>query len=258
MISNVEDLRTPDVPSFDRIALTQKLRQFLRAAKACLPYYRRLQCPICGAWERHFGSFGLVPRPNAQCPSCGALERHRLVWLFIQRHTDLLTGGRNKMLHFAPEPLFSSRLSRLGDLDYTTADLYNSAAMVKADITALQFSDETFDVIYCSHVLEHIPDDRKAMRECRRVLKKNGYAIILVPITTTSTIEDPSVKDPKERERLFGQHDHVRRYGPDFADRLCESGFNVAVYTTADIAGVDANRFAIPPNEGPVYLCRRN
>ena len=239
-------------------ALKRKLRGFLGKVRGYLPYYRQLQCPICGTWDRHFDSFGLVPRPNAKCPWCCALERHRLVWLFFQRYTDLLAGGRKKVLHFAPEPVFSSRLSELPGLDYTTADLYDPAAMVKADLTDLQFPDETFDVIYCSHVLEHVPDDRKGMRECRRVLKQSGYAVILVPITAASTIEDPSITDPKERERLFGQWDHVRRYGPDFADRLREAGFDVSVYTPAEVAGAEAVRFAIPQEEGPVYLCRRN
>jgi SAM-dependent methyltransferase len=238
-------------------ALKRKWRGFLRKIKGNLPYYRQLQCPICESWDRKFGSFGLIPRPNARCPWCNALERHRLVWLFFHRHTDLFAGGQKKMLHFAPEPIFSSRFSQLPNLDYTTADLNDPAVMVKADITNLPFPDETFDVIYCSHVLEHVPDDRKAMRECCRVLKQTGYAIILVPITDTSTFEDPSITDPKEREKLFGQWDHVRRYGPDFVDRLRDAGFDVTIYTTAEVAGSEATRFAIPPDEGPVYLCRR-
>lgn len=238
-------------------AFKRKLRGLVRKAKGSIPYYRRLQCPICGTWDRQFGSFGLYPRPNAQCPECHSLERHRLVWLFFQRHTDLFAGGRQKMLHFAPEVNLSFRFSELPGLDYVSADLHDPAAMVKADITDLQFPDETFDVIYCSHVLEHIPDDRKAMRECRRVLKQSGYAVILVPITAASTTEDPSVTDPKERERLYGQWDHVRQYGPDFAGRLQEAGFDVSIHTPAEVAGAAVNRFAIPPGEGPVYLCRR-
>jgi SAM-dependent methyltransferase len=237
--------------------LKRNLKRLLRKSRGYLPYYRRLNCPICGTWARNFDSFGLVPRPNARCPSCGALERHRLAWLFFQGHTDLFAGGPKKVLHFAPEPVLSSRFSQLSGLDYTTADLNDPAAMVKADITDLQFPDETFDVVYCSHVLEHVPDDRRAMRECRRVLKHGGYAVMVVPITAVSTAEDPSITDPKERERLFGQSDHVRRYGPDFADRLREAGFEVSVYTPDDVARGQTVRSAIPQGTEPVYLCRR-
>lgn len=236
----------------------RKVKRLVRKLGGYLPFYGRLQCPICGTWDRHFDSFGLVSRQDAQCPWCGALERHRLVWLFFQRFTDLLTGGGKKLLHFAPEPVLSSRLSKLPGLDYTSADLYDPSAMVKADITNLQFPDETFDVIYCSHVLEHVPMDRQAMRECLRVLKHGGYAVIMVPITADVTFEDPSITDPKERERLFGQWDHVRRYGPDFADRLRDAGFDVTIYTPEDVAKGETVRFAIPEGEGPIYLCRRN
>jgi SAM-dependent methyltransferase len=180
------------------------------------------------------------------------------VWLFFQRHTDLLSGGRKALLHFAPEPAISARLAQLPGLAYTTADLHDPAAMVKADITDLPFPDASYDVIFCSHVLEHITDDRKAMRECRRVLKPGGYAVIMVPITVASTMEDPSITDPAERERVYGQWDHVRRYGPDVADRLREAGFNVSTYKLPDVlVEGEADRFAIPSWEHPIFLCRR-
>lgn len=215
---------------------------------------RRLTCPVCTMSRRGFNPHGLIPRPNARCPNCGALERHRFLWLFLQRRTDLFGGTRKKVLHFAPERFFAERLAKLPHLDYTTADLYNPA-MVKADITALPFPDASFDVLICSHVLEHIPDDRKAMRECRRVLRHDGYAVILVPITAPATVEDLTITDPKERERLYGQHDHVRRYGPDFADRLKEAGWSVAEHAADAVAGPERARFAIPHDEPPVYLC---
>ena len=257
MLSRVKRL----VPASVKRALPESVRKIKRLARKFrgrLPYYGRLQCPICGTRDRHFDPFGVVSREDAQCPWCGALERHRLVWLFFRRNTDIFKGGGKKLLHFAPEPVLSSRLSKLPGLDYTSADLYDPGAMVKADITDLQFPDESFDVIYCSHVLEHVPMDREAMRECLRVLKRDGYAVILVPITAPATIEDPSVVDPKERERLFGQWDHVRQYGPDFADRLREAGFEVTPYTADDVARGEAARFAIPEPEGPIYLCRRH
>jgi hypothetical protein len=228
-----------------------------RQLKGLLPPFRRLHCPICGTWDRHFLTDGHVPRPDARCPTCESFERHRLVWLFFQRKTDLFSPVEKKMLHFAPESMFSSRFSTLPHLDYLTADLLDPSAMAKVDITQMQFPDETFDVLYCSHVLEHVPDDRKAMRECRRVLKRTGWAVFMVPLAAGPTVEDPSVTDPKERERRFGQPDHVRMYGPDFADRLRETGFVVSSYSPADVVGSEAARYGIPPGEGPVFFCRK-
>ncbi len=227
-----------------------------RQLKGVIPYYRRFYCPVCHTWDREFLTFGLIRRPNARCPTCQSLERHRLVWCFFQRCTDLLQPPRKKMLHFAAEAMIASHLSRLDHLEYITADLL-LPAMVKVDITNIQFADQTFDVVYCSHVLEHVPDDRQAMRECYRILKAGGWAVFMVPLFSAPTIEDPSITDPKERERLFGQIDHVRKYGPDFEDRLKDAGFAVVRYTADAVAGADRARFAIQPTEGPIFLCRR-
>ncbi|MDG2390066.1 MAG: methyltransferase domain-containing protein [Planctomycetaceae bacterium] len=135
------------------------------------------------------------------------------------------------MLHIAPEPILSQIFNRADFIEYLSADLSNPNAMVNFDLTDIPYADNSFDVIYCSHVLEHIPDDRQAMRELRRVMTPNGWAILLVPITAEKTFEDSSVTSPEERERLFGQHDHVRRYGPDYVNRLQECGFRVSVET---------------------------
>lgn len=196
-------------------------------------------CPLCAGHYRKFLSFGVNPRPDAQCPVCGSLERHRLVWSFIAARTDLLESTPRRMLHVAPEPELSRLFRKQPHIDYLTADLLDPDAMVKMDITDIQYPDDSFDVIYCSHVLEHVPDDRRAMRELRRVLRPDGWAILQVPITAEETFEDPSVTDPKERERLFGQFDHVRRYGPDYEDRLREAGFRVRRYDAAEIVGAE-------------------
>ena len=130
--------------------------------------------------------------------------------------------------------------------------------MVKMDITNIDYPDQSFDVIYCSNVLEHVQDDRKAMREFYRTLKSNGWAILLVPITVEETYEDPSIIEPKERLKVFGQEDHVRRYGPDFADRLREAGFSVEVTEVNDLVqNNEAVRMGLTPASGEIYYCTK-
>jgi SAM-dependent methyltransferase len=217
----------------------------------------RLECPICGGSARAFLPFGRVPRPNAKCPTCGSLERHRQLWLFFRRQTDLFDGRRKSMLHFAPERMLATRLSKIDNLQYVSADLIDRSAAVRVDITNMPFTTGAFDVLLCSHVLEHIPDDRRAMRECLRVMKQEGLAIFMVPVTVPVTVEDPTITDPAERERLFGQHDHVRCYGMDIVQRLEQAGFEVATLSTRDIAGPDASRYAIPEHASPLFFCTR-
>jgi SAM-dependent methyltransferase len=186
------------------------------------------------------------------------MDRHRLVWLFFQRRTNLFDKQPKRMLHVAPEPAIESSLRNLSHLDYVTADLLESGVMVRMDITNIQYPDESFDVIYCSHVLEHVPDDRKAMREFHRVLRESGWAVFMVPVTVAETIEDPTCSDPAERERRFGQHDHVRRYGADFVDRLRGAGFTVDVIRPADISSRDEHRRYTLPERESIYFCRKN
>lgn len=214
-------------------------------------------CPVCGKSSRRFRPNKFGGSGGARCIHCGALERHRFVWLFFVRKTDLFDGRRKRVLHVAPEKCFEARLrDRLGD-GYLTADLLDPRAMVRMDIIDIRYPDESFDVIYCSHVLEHVPDDRRAMREFCRVLKKGGWAVVLVPIRVPQTIEDPSVVDPSERRRLFGQEDHVRKYGPDFADRLRGAGFDVArinVFELLDQNEIERMELA---QAGDVYYCTK-
>jgi ubiquinone/menaquinone biosynthesis C-methylase UbiE len=163
-----------------------------------------------------------------------------------------------RMLHVAPERAFTTQLKRIPSLDYLTADLYNPRAMVKMDITDIQYPDASFDVIYCSHVLEHVPDDRKAMREFFRVLKPTGWAVLQVPITADHTIEDPSVVEPEERERLFGQKDHVRRYGPDYTQRLEEAGFTVKCIPASAVGDQHQRREVGILDDEVIYYCTRS
>ncbi len=214
-------------------------------------------CPCCKAHLRKMVPYGIVPRAEAKCPVCGSLERHRLILMYMKQRTDLFDGRPKKMLHVAPERQLARWFSECPSIDYLSADLLSSTAMVKMDITDIQYPDHTFDVIYCSHVLEHVPDDRRAMREFLRVLRPGGWAILQVPIMADRTIEDPTVTSPDERLRLFGQKDHVRRYGPDYANRLSESGFIVTVdHFGREQSDETVRRMGLVRDED-VFFCRK-
>jgi predicted SAM-dependent methyltransferase len=218
----------------------------------------RRWCPVCGKSSRKFGEFGSVPREDARCMRCGALERHRFVWLYFTKMTNLFDGSPKKVLHVAPERCFESRLRKhLGD-GYITADLSNPRAMVKMDITDIQYPEGSFDAIYCSHVLEHVQDDKKAMKEFYRILKKDGWAILLVPITADRTFEDPMIVNSSERLRIFEQEDHVRQYGHDYIDKLREAGFKVRVSHVSDLhENEDIVRMGLTHASGEIYYCTR-
>ncbi|MFA8436975.1 MAG: methyltransferase domain-containing protein [Marinifilaceae bacterium] len=191
----------------------------------------KVECPVCGGHFRKFLPYGytkVTGRDNALCPRCLSLERHRLLWLFLKEKTSFFDASL-KVLHIAPEQCFYKRFRALPNLDYTTADLESPLADVHFDVQAIPFSDHSYDVVICNHVLEHVDDDRKAMRELHRILKPGGFAILQVPQDTNleTTYEDPSITDPAEREKHFLQKDHLRLYGLDYADRLAECGFEV-------------------------------
>ena len=218
----------------------------------------RRYCPVCKMPSKKFREFGIIPRANAKCVRCGALERHRLVWLYFERMTDLFDRRPKRTLHVAPEQMFENLLKHYLGSYYLTADLHNPNAMVRMDITEIDYADETFDVIYCSHVLEHVPDDRRAIREFHRVLKPNGWIVLLVPITADKTFEDPSITKPCDRLKLFGKEDHVRRYGPDFIERLREQGFKVKVTTPTDfLIEEEIELMGITDAAGEIYHCTK-
>jgi predicted SAM-dependent methyltransferase len=169
-------------------------------------------------------------RNNVLSPSTLSLERHRLLWLYLKNETDFFTSeNKIKVLHFAPEQAFYKVFRNQKNLDYTTTDLLSPLADVKADICNLPFQDNQYDVIFCNHVLEHIPDDTKAMHELFRVLKPGGMAILQIPqdLNRAVTFADDSITDQKERAKIFGQYDHVRIYGRDYFDKLRTVGFQV-------------------------------
>jgi SAM-dependent methyltransferase len=183
-----------------------------------------VECPCCGSTFRRFGPLVFDDR---MCWTCGSLERDRLLWLLLDRRPEMLAPGL-RILHVAPERALGARLRALPGVRYVAGDLDARYAEHRIDVTALGFPDDSFDAVLCNHVLEHVPDDRRAMRELRRVLAPGGWAILLVPLARRPTTdEDATVTDRHDRTVRFGQHDHVRQYGWDYVDRLREAGFEV-------------------------------
>ena len=209
--------------------------------------------PIDGKSYRKFLPYGYENiRENALAPGTLSLERHRLFWLYLKNETPFFTSENLRVLHFAPEQAFLKRFRRLKHLQYTTTDLHSPIADVKADICNLPFEDNAYDFIICNHVLEHIPDDTKAMTELYRVLAPGGTAIIQVPYDKNreSTYEDNSITDRKERARIFGQYDHVRIYGMDYFKKLADVGFNAnAIDYTANMSESEITKYRLPKGE---------
>jgi len=230
------------------------------AVVAIFYYGKKVKCPVCKRTYRKFLPYGRVrSRKNALCPHCLSLERHRLLWLFLKNKTDFFTQNL-RVLHIAPELCFITRFEKMDNLDYVTGDLDSPLAKVQMDIHLIPFENNDFDVVFCNHVMEHVYNDLKAMKEIRRVLKPAGWAIIQVPFfhpIPESTLEDPSIKGAREREEAYGQDDHVRKYGKDFPDRLRSAGFKVAVnnYTSGmDQAVIE--KFRLPAGE-EIFVCSK-
>ncbi|SRR5690606_22974673 len=212
----------------------------------------RFTDPIDGRSYRKFLPYGYGrQRENALSPGTLSLERHRQMWLYLQNETDFFSKNY-KVLHIAPEQDFLRRFKKMKNLNYTSADLFSPIVDVKADILDLPFEDESYDIVFCNHVLEHIQDDRKAMSELYRVMRKGGWGILQVPMKTSlqETYEDFSVTDPKERQRLFGQYDHVRWYGMDYFQRLESVGFEVEVnFYSRTFSEADRKKYGLMENE---------
>jgi len=208
--------------------------------------------PIDGKSYRKFLPYGYgKQRENALSPGTLSLERHRQMWLYLKNETSFFIQNL-KVLHIAPEQEFLRRFKKMKNLDYTSADLFSPIVDVKADILDLPFENGAFDVIICNHVLEHIIDDKKAMSEIFRVMKKGGWGILQVPMKNSleKTYEDFSITDPKERQKYFGQYDHVRWYGMDYFDRLKSAGFEVEInYYSQKFSGEEIRRFGLNRNE---------
>ena len=235
---------------------------------------QRYECPLCGAhlktlWPRglnhpvlaQYDIIGGGFREHATCPVCGSTERERLVWLYISQRTDLLQRPA-RLLHVAPERELGAHLHHAPQLDYLSADLFDENAMVKMDITDIRYPDASFDAIICNHVLEHVPDDAKALAEFYRVLAPGGWAILQVPYSQqlTTSVEDPSIVSAQERARVFGQEDHVRIYAKeDYLQRLELARFSVECFDWQESGpdfGNPDNHFGLMPRE-TLFIARK-
>ena len=222
-----------------------------------------VHCPCCESSFVTFLPAGLQKRSNAKCTQCSSLERHRIIWMYLKNKTNFFKQDI-KVLHVAPEHFFYEKFSELTNLNYTAIDKYPEQYgygrnTIQMDITDLQFADNTFDVIMCNHVLEHVEDDKKGMSEFFRVLKPGGWAILNSPVDQfrAVTFEDASVTKPSERLRLFGQQDHVRVYGTDYTNRLSDAGFKVEVIDfAATFSHNDRFKYGMKDGE-EIYRCSK-
>jgi SAM-dependent methyltransferase len=217
---------------------------------------KEVECPICGSTYSKFLPFN---RPNALCHKCKSLERHRLVYLYLKNQTPFFES-KLEVLHFAPEKCLHDVIRQYPEIHYQTADLmttYIDAIGVMPDhvmsVTDIKFPNDTFDVVICNHVFELVPDDLQGMKEIYRVLKPNGYAIIQGAVNNQveKTIETKDLSD-EETKRIAGAHQHVRRYGRDYKERLTKAGFRVEVNNF--VKTLDAKHFGLMPDED-VYIC---
>ncbi len=229
-----------------------RLSYLVRPILALLLRGRKFTDPIDGQSFRSFLPYGYgKQRPNVLSPSTLSLERHRLLWLYLKNETNFFSENL-KVLHFAPEQCFLKRFRKLNNLDYTTTDLVSPIADVKADICNLPFEDNSYDVILCNHVLEHIPDDTKAIQELYRVMKPSGYGIFQIPqdLNREATFEDDTITDKADRAKIFGQYDHVRIYGRDYFEKLRSIGFKVEeIDYTAQLNDADIDKYRLAKGE---------
>lgn len=224
----------------------QYLKKTILGMRGVYPRY----CPICN-YKGFFTAVGNPLRFDARCPQCHSLERHRLFCILNGKHGIL--NGIGSILHFAPAPALKNYLLQIVP-EYISADLYKSNVSRKENIENISMENDSIDAVFCSHVLEHV-DDNRAMAEVRRILRSDGLFIIMVPICEgcDNTYENAAVFTPEQRELHFGQSDHVRYYGRDFAKRLEQAGFIVNAYTASP---EDTLKYGLIRGE-KVFVCRK-
>jgi SAM-dependent methyltransferase len=163
-----------------------------------------------------------------------------LLYLWLERKTDFFSAPY-RLLHIAPEHCYLRPFERLFGEKYITADLESPLAKVKLDVQQMPFGDCEFDVVICNHILEHVDSDRKALEEIYRVMRHCGWGILLSPVDygLESSYEDPTKTTPEERREAFGQPDHLRIFGRDYADRLRAIGFEVEEIKATDFLSAE-------------------
>jgi SAM-dependent methyltransferase len=219
----------------------------------------RYTCPCCGWRFRAFthGGVSFRMRHLGYCPRCHSKARHRRIWLFLEQKTNLFSGPL-RLLHVSPEYCFSRRFKKMHNLDYVGADIYDYPNItIKMDLVEMPIRSDTFDAIICIHVLEHIEDDRSAIKELFRVLKPGGWAVVSVPIRwDQKTYEDPRIISEEDRERAFGEIAHVRIYGYDLVDRLEECGFKVQPDLGKDVEQQTREKYGLRDDEN-IFYCTK-
>lgn len=226
-------------------------------------YGNKKFCPVCDSKIKKFFTYyfpphiKIGPRLDALCPVCGSIERERLLWFYFEECTNLFISPKKKILHIAPEVVLSDRIRKNEFIEYLSADLEPSRAMVYMDLTDIEMSDDIFDVIICNHVFEHIPDHKKAMREIYRILKPEGWAIMQVPIISELTFKDLTATTPEAREKIYGFAEHVRGYGKDYRDFLITAGFSVKVDDFVKKLGDKTVKYMGLPESEDIYFCTK-
>lgn len=224
-------------------------------------YGTRYEDPITGKTYRKFlpyGYGGRAKRKNVLCPGSLSLERHRLLWLYLQKRTDFFTKA-HKMLHIAPEQCFYKIFKKQENLEYVTGDYNSPIADIHFDLHKAPFPDNSFDVIFCNHVLEHVEDANQCMRELYRIMRSGGWGIFQVPLDTAreKTLEDPSITSPADREKYYWQKDHVRLFGLDYKAKLEAAGFKVKADDFINTFTPELiDRYRLPAGE-VIYFCEK-
>lgn len=227
------------------------------------------KCPFCETCNKNFESFGFDfpilkklnvigggKRENAKCPKCFSIDRERLIYLYLSQFTKIFTDSLD-VLHIAPEKRLREKIELNKNINYITADLYKNFVDINFDLCNIPLEDNSFDIIICNHVLEHIVEDKKAMKELKRILKPEGIAILQVPFSRLleKTYENKTILSEKEREIHFGQNDHVRIYGIDYLKRLENIGFIVEEFKWTEHKEFTIEDYAINKEE-PIFIVK--
>ena len=245
---------------------------FLKVSGQLFHRGKKYICPFCGFLSndlilvggkadvlKKYEAIG-AGRRRGSCWNCQASDKEKLLYIYLRDYAKIFDGSQKSILHIAPEFHLSNQILRCKNITYTCGDLFAEGYTYPnyvqyMDLLDLQLTDNIYDIVICAHVLEHIPDDKKAMSEIFRVLKPNGFAIIQVPLSKllNKTLEDITIQDPKIRYKLFGQKDHYRLYAQcDYIKNLKDIGFEVEVRNIS----VENMKYGLNPMED-LYICHK-